>query len=39
MFSIQVPDDVLRRSDYRNNVIHVAPSRAMLADALAQYLV
>jgi ABC transporter substrate binding protein (PQQ-dependent alcohol dehydrogenase system) len=39
LFNIQAPDDVLRQQDCRDNVIHVAPSRAMLADALAQYLV
>ncbi len=33
------PDDALRQRDCRANVIHVAPSRAMLADALAQYMV
>jgi ABC transporter substrate binding protein (PQQ-dependent alcohol dehydrogenase system) len=32
-------DDVLRGEECRANVIHVAPSRSMLADALAQYLV
>uniref|UniRef100_Q07HI2 Leucine-binding protein domain-containing protein n=1 Tax=Rhodopseudomonas palustris (strain BisA53) TaxID=316055 RepID=Q07HI2_RHOP5 len=32
-------DDRLRQQDCRGNVIHVAPTRAMLADALAQYLV
>jgi len=32
-------DDRLREEDCRGNVIHVAPTRAMLADALAQYLV
>ncbi|WP_375454378.1 ABC transporter substrate-binding protein [uncultured Methylobacterium sp.] len=32
------PDDRLRGADCRANVFHVAPSRAMLADALAQYL-
>jgi len=32
-------DDRLREEDCRNNVIHVAPTRAMLADALAQFLV
>jgi ABC transporter substrate binding protein (PQQ-dependent alcohol dehydrogenase system) len=31
-------DDSLRMEDCRANMIHVAPSRAMLADALAQYL-
>jgi ABC transporter substrate binding protein (PQQ-dependent alcohol dehydrogenase system) len=38
-FNIAAPDDALRQQDCRNNVIHVAPSRSMLADALAQYLV
>ena len=32
-------DDRLREEDCRANVIHVAPTRSMLADALAQYLV
>jgi ABC transporter substrate binding protein (PQQ-dependent alcohol dehydrogenase system) len=32
-------DDRLREEDCRSNVIHIAPSRTMLADALAQYLV
>jgi ABC transporter substrate binding protein (PQQ-dependent alcohol dehydrogenase system) len=32
-------DDRLRQEDCRANVFHVAPSRAMLADGLAQYLV
>jgi ABC transporter substrate binding protein (PQQ-dependent alcohol dehydrogenase system) len=32
-------DERLREQDCRANVIHVAPTRAMLADALAQYLV
>ncbi len=32
-------DDRLRQEDCRANVLHTAPSRAMLADALAQYLV
>jgi len=31
-------DDRLREEDCRANVIHVAPTRSMLADALAQYL-
>lgn len=31
--------DRLRQQDCRANVIHAAPSRAMLADGLAQYLV
>jgi ABC transporter substrate binding protein (PQQ-dependent alcohol dehydrogenase system) len=32
-------DDRLREQDCRPNVVHTAPSRTMLADALAQYLV
>ncbi len=32
-------DDRLREEDCRGNVIHVAPTRSMLADAVAQYLV
>jgi ABC transporter substrate binding protein (PQQ-dependent alcohol dehydrogenase system) len=39
LFNIGAPDDALRQENCRGNVIHVAPSRAMLADALAQYLV
>ncbi len=32
-------DDRLREEDCRGNVVHVAPTRSMLADGLAQYLV
>lgn len=32
-------DDSLREEDCRANVVHVAPTRSMLADGLAQYLV
>ncbi len=39
LFNVAAPDDALRQESCRSNVIHVAPSRAMLADALAQYLV
>ena len=39
LFNVAAPDDSLRGADCRSDVIHVAPSRAMLADALAQYLV
>ena len=38
-FNAGAIDDRLRQEDCRANVIHVAPSRSMLADALAQYLV
>ena len=33
------PDDELRNDDCRANLLHVAPSRAMLTDGLAQFLV
>ena len=32
-------DDRLREQDCRANVVHIAPTRSMLADALGQYLV
>lgn len=32
-------DEALRNQDCRANVLHIAPSRAMLTDALVQYLV
>jgi ABC transporter substrate binding protein (PQQ-dependent alcohol dehydrogenase system) len=39
LFNAGARDDRLREEDCRANVIHVAPTRSMLADALAQYLV
>jgi ABC transporter substrate binding protein (PQQ-dependent alcohol dehydrogenase system) len=39
IFNAGSSDDRLREQDCRPNVVHTAPSRAMLADALAQYLV
>lgn len=39
LFNVAAPDDALREESCRDNVIHVAPTRSMLADALAQYLV
>jgi ABC transporter substrate binding protein (PQQ-dependent alcohol dehydrogenase system) len=39
LFNAGAIDDRLREEDCRANVIHVAPTRTMLADALAQYLV
>lgn len=39
LFNAGASDDKLRDADCRDNVMHFAPSRAMLADALAQYLV
>src|ERR1700704_1565954 len=39
LFNTGSIDDRLREEDCRGNVIHAAPTRSMLADALAQYLV
>jgi len=39
LLNASAADDRLRQEDCRADVIHVAPSRAMLADGLAQYLV
>ena len=39
VFNAGAPDDSLREQDCRANVVHTAPSRSMLADGLAQYLV
>ena len=39
LFNIAATDVSLRQEDCRANVLHTAPDRAMLADALAQYLV
>jgi ABC transporter substrate binding protein (PQQ-dependent alcohol dehydrogenase system) len=39
VFNVGATDDRLRIESCRENIIHVAPSRAMLADALGQYLV
>lgn len=38
VFNVGATDDALRGEDCRLNLFHVAPSRAMLADALAQFL-
>jgi ABC transporter substrate binding protein (PQQ-dependent alcohol dehydrogenase system) len=38
IFNAGAPDENLREENCRANVIHTAPSRAMLADGLAQYL-
>jgi ABC transporter substrate binding protein (PQQ-dependent alcohol dehydrogenase system) len=37
-FNAGATDDRLRQEDCRANVVHVAPSRSMLADGLGQYL-
>ncbi len=39
LFNTRAPDDRLRISDCRANLFHIMPSRAMKADALAEYLV
>jgi ABC transporter substrate binding protein (PQQ-dependent alcohol dehydrogenase system) len=39
LLNVSAPDENLREESCRADVIHVAPSRAMLADGLAQYLV
>lgn len=38
LFNISERDDRLRRADCRANLMHVMPSRAMLTDAMAQFL-
>ncbi|MEW7999525.1 MAG: ABC transporter substrate-binding protein [Candidatus Thiodiazotropha endolucinida] len=38
LFNIGTRDDELRTHECRANLLHTIPSRAMLADALAQYL-
>ncbi|MGZ4976789.1 MAG: ABC transporter substrate-binding protein [Methylobacter sp.] len=37
-FDAATIDDALRNEQCRNNVLHILPSRAMRADALAQYM-
>lgn len=39
LFNAGATDDELRQKDCRANILHTAPNRAMLTDALAQYLV
>ena len=39
IFNTTTPDDSLRQQDCRRNIVHVAPSRSMLTDGLAQYLI
>ena len=39
IFNTSAPDDSLREENCRANVFHIAPTRSMLADGLAQYLV
>jgi ABC transporter substrate binding protein (PQQ-dependent alcohol dehydrogenase system) len=39
LFNVRAEDEALRQEECRANVLHTAPDRFMLADALAQYLV
>lgn len=39
VFNVGSADDRLREEDCRANVFHTAPTRSMLADGLAQYLI
>jgi ABC transporter substrate binding protein (PQQ-dependent alcohol dehydrogenase system) len=39
LFNVRAPEDHLRTESCHDSVLHVAPSRAMKADALAQYLI
>jgi ABC transporter substrate binding protein (PQQ-dependent alcohol dehydrogenase system) len=39
LFNVRAEDEELRQEQCRANVLHTAPDRYMLADALAQYLV
>jgi ABC transporter substrate binding protein (PQQ-dependent alcohol dehydrogenase system) len=39
VFNASAPDDRLREEDCRGNVFHTAPTRSMLADGLAEYLI
>jgi len=39
LFNVGATDDSLREEECRVNVFHIAPTRSMLADGLAQYLI
>ena len=39
LFNVSAEDDLLRTEECRANLFHIIPSRAMKADALAQYLI
>ena len=39
LFNVGATDDILREEECRINVFHTAPTRTMLADGLAQYLI
>ncbi len=38
LFNVAAQDNILRGKDCRANIFHIAPSRAMLTDALTQFL-
>jgi ABC transporter substrate binding protein (PQQ-dependent alcohol dehydrogenase system) len=38
LLNVGAPDDTLRNEECRRNLLHLLPSRAMLADGLAQFL-
>ncbi|TAN46847.1 MAG: hypothetical protein EPN21_19380, partial [Methylococcaceae bacterium] len=38
LYNVAAPDDALRNEQCRANTLHLLPSRAMRADALAQYM-
>ena len=39
LFNVRAEDEELRQEECRANILHTAPDRYMLADALAQYLI
>ncbi|MDW6026425.1 ABC transporter substrate-binding protein [Mesorhizobium sp. BAC0120] len=39
IFNVGATDDILREEECRVNVFHIEPTRSMLADGLAQYLI
>ncbi|MDI7864160.1 ABC transporter substrate-binding protein [Rhizobiaceae bacterium n13] len=39
IFNVGATDDILREEECRANVFHTVPTRSMLADGLAQYLI
>ena len=39
LFNVGATDDVLREEECRANIFHTVPTRSMLADGLAQYLI
>ncbi len=39
LFNVSAPDDALRGAQCQSNLMHVIPSRSMLTDAMAQYLI